>query len=139
MNGDSSYEISTKVSEVMAPNTIWMGSASCDGGELITLAARHHADLLEECEIVFQMPLVRDPPIAHAQDVGCDEIHRLAGTDVPHESAGKMPREAEVRDHAVVNYQPLHHGDFQVWHRGEETLGRLCRPTWPLGAAGRKV
>jgi hypothetical protein len=57
---------------------------------------------------------------------------------VPPESARKMPRKAQVRDHAVANYQPLHHGDFKVRHRGEETLGRVCRPTRPLGAAGRQ-
>jgi hypothetical protein len=56
----------------------------------------HDADLLEEREIVFQMPVVGDPAVVDTHDVGGCEIDRLAGARASHESAGEMAGEAHM-------------------------------------------
>jgi len=98
----------------------------------------HDADLLEEREIVFEMPVIGDPAVSDTQDIGGDEIDWLAGAGVSHESAGEMSGEAHMRDDAVAHYQPLYDRHFEVRHRGEETLGGLCGPDRPLHAAMRQ-
>ena len=98
----------------------------------------YDADLLEEREIVFQMPVVSDPAIADTQDVGGYKVDWLAGAGVSHESASEMAGEVHMRDDAVAHYQPLYHCHLEVRHRGEESLGGLCGPRRPLGAAMRQ-
>src|ERR1700693_641414 len=98
----------------------------------------HDADLLEEREIVFEMPVIGDPAVPDTQDVSGDEIDWLAGAGVSHENAGEMSGEAQMRNDSVAHYKPLYHRHFEVRHRGEETLGGLCGPGRPLRAAMRQ-
>jgi hypothetical protein len=65
----------------------------------------HHANLLEESQIVLKVPIVGDAGVPHAQDVRRDEIHRLptayglasSGRSLPHEGS---PRPAPAPDSA---------------------------------------
>jgi len=81
---------------------------------------------------------MRPADFADTLDVGGDEIDWLAGAGVPHESAGEMASEAYMRDDVITHYQSLYHRHFEVRHRGEETLGGLCGPGWPLRSAMRQ-
>ena len=98
----------------------------------------HDSDLLEESEIVLKMPIVGDAAVPDAQDVRRDEVNRLAISLVPHEAPGEMAREAEMRDDAIADHQPLHHRHVQVGHCIEEALACLRRPSRSLRAALRQ-
>jgi hypothetical protein len=49
-----------------------------DTGSLRTYFPGNDTDLLEKCKVVLQVPVIGDLSVVHAQDVGDDEVDRLA-------------------------------------------------------------
>src|ERR1700675_372700 len=66
------------------------GSSSACGQIATARSLCHHADLLEESEIVLKMPIVGDAAAPDTQDVRRDEVDRLAIALVTHEAPGEM-------------------------------------------------
>ena len=55
-----------------------------------------HPNLLQESEVVLEVPVVGDPAVLDPQDVGGDEVHGLTLPLHALERAGEMPDEAQM-------------------------------------------
>ena len=113
-------------------------SISCERGPVGALADSNQADLPEECEVIFEMPIVRDLSVAHSENVRGDEIDRLPFTPDPFEDSRKMTAEAQMRDDAIADDDALNDRDTKVGHRRMKCLVRHGRAGRPLRATRRQ-
>jgi hypothetical protein len=89
------------------------------------------ADLLEEREIVLQMPVVSNPSAADAENVGRNKVDAPSVTRPAHQAARKVAGESQMRHNAVSHYQALHYRQLEIRHCSKKCLGRLG---WPGGS-----
>src|SRR5260370_37648954 len=73
--------------------------------------------LLQQREIVLNVPVVGDPAVLHAQNVGRDKIDRLTASLLLAKSAGEMAAETQVCDHAIAADYKLFNLAAQIRHR----------------------
>lgn len=89
------------------------------------------ADLLEEREIVLQMPVVRNSSVADAKDVGGNKVDAPAVARPARENAGEVTRESQVRDNAISHHKALHYRQLEIGYGSKKCLGSL---DWTAGS-----
>jgi hypothetical protein len=94
--------------------------------------------LLLQSQVVFDVPILSDPSIGDAVNVGGDEIDRLSfALDLP-EAACEVTVEAQVRDDTILGHDHLLNLAADIWDREAYQL-RCCQ--WSgnaLGSPGRQ-
>src|SRR5258705_3569158 len=103
-----------------------------------TSVAPHHPELPHQCEVVLDVPVVDDPSVGDAQDVGGDEVYELPGARPPAEGAGEMAAETEVRHDAIASDDQLPDLAAQVGHGSAEVLRGVGPAVMALTAALRQ-
>src|SRR5882672_3137597 len=82
------------------------------------------AELLQQREVVLEMPVLGDAPAGDAVDVGGDEIDgpavALARGGTVAERPREVAREAQAANHAVAHQEHLLDLEVQIRHRSAE-------------------
>src|SRR6266849_7935589 len=85
------------------------------------------AHLLQQRQIVLDVPIVGDAPVLDLEEIGGDEGDRLALALRLAEPAGEMAGEAHVHGDVVAGDDHLLHRDLEVGHGGAELTPRARR------------
>src|SRR5882762_11056006 len=97
-----------------------------DGARAMAMApssARGQSDLLQESQIVLQMPVVGNLAGTDCQDVRGDEPDRLAPSLVLVEHSGEVTAEVQMGHDPVAGQDLLSNDDLQIRYGCEERLG----------------
>src|SRR5260370_4427458 len=90
------------------------------------------AHLLEQCQIIFDMPVVDDLAVFDLHKVGGDEIDLLAVALRLSELAGEMAGEFHVHGDVTSRNDHLFYPDGEAGHRAAELPGAEGRSLSPL-------
>jgi hypothetical protein len=96
------------------------------------------AHLLEQCQIIFDMPVVGDAAVLDLDEVGGDEGNGLALTPRLTERAAEVSGKAHVYGDIVAGDNHLLNGHREVAHGGAELARSEGRPLGSLWTAGRQ-
>src|ERR1700732_4526717 len=97
-----------------------------------------HAHLLQQCEIVLDVPIVGDAAVLDLEEVSGDEGDGLAVALDPAEGASEMAGEAHVHGDVIAGEDHLFYRHREVGNCGAELARGKSRPFRSLRAARRQ-